>query len=121
MIMEKCELKNEVMPMFSNLLIEFYDENPYEKRETETGLKLTTGTFDNPDTGVRDRKSYDSSVAKVIETGPEVRYIKPGDDIICRLDVLTPVCFKGNYYFTLDERNVKLVLGNNLSERFKKD
>lgn len=120
MIMEKCELKNEVMPLFSTILVEMYEENPYEKLETETGLKITAGQFDNPDTGVRDRKSFNSDVAKVIEVGPDCQYVKPGDDIICRLDVLTPVCFRGNYYFTLDERNVKLILGNNLSERFKK-
>lgn len=35
------ETKKEIYPLYSMVLVELYEENPYEKLETETGLKLT--------------------------------------------------------------------------------
>ena len=68
------ELKKEIMPLYSMVLIELYKENPYEQLETETGLKLTAGAFDNPDTGNRDKKEFNSTAAHIIEVGPDCKY-----------------------------------------------
>lgn len=114
------ELKKEIMPLYSMVLVELYKENPYEQLETETGLKLTAGTFDNPDTGNRDKKEFNSTAAHIIEVGPDCKYAHAGDDCFIDLRTTRPICFRGNYYFITAEQNIVALLGDELSERFKK-
>ena len=114
------ELKKEIMPLYSMVLVELYKENPYEQLETETGLKLTAGAFDNPDTGNRDKKEFNSTAAHIIEVGPDCKYAHAGDDCFIDLRATRPICFRGNYYFITAEQNIVALLGDELSERFKK-
>lgn len=114
------ETKKEIYPLYSMVLVELYEENPYEKLETETGLKLTQGAFDNPDTGNRDKKEFNSIAAHIIEVGPDCKYAHAGDDCFIDFRATRPVCFKGNYYFITAEQNIVALLGDDLSERFKK-
>ena len=44
------------MPLYNTVMVEFYDENPYEVKETEAGLKLTTGLHESPDSGELEKK-----------------------------------------------------------------
>jgi len=114
------ELKKEVMPLYTYVLVELYDENPYEVHETETGLKLTNGEFDSPDSGNREKKELNMHCGKIIEVGPDCKYAKAGDDCYLPLNAVRPVIFKGNVYFICAEQNLTLLLGDNLSERFNK-
>lgn len=114
------ELKKEVMPLYSNVLVELYQDNPYEVKETETGLKLTNGVFDSPDTGNREKKEFMTTAARIIETGPDCKYARPGDDCLMDIRASRPICFKGNYYFIVAEQNVVALLGDDLGERLKK-
>lgn len=114
------ELKKEIMPLYSTILVEIYETNPYESIETETGLKLTHGEFDSPDTGNRERKEFMTSAAKIIATGPDCKYAKVGDDCLIDIRATRPIMFKGGVYFNLAEQNIVALLGDDLSERFKK-
>jgi len=114
------ELKREIAPLYSFVMVELYEENPYEVMESETGLKLTGGQFDNPDTGNRDKKEYHSTAARIIEVGPDCKYAQAGDDCIVDLRSMRPICFKGNYYFITAEQNIVALLGDDLSQRFNK-
>ena len=114
------ELKKEIMPLYTTVLVELYEENPYEVLETETGLKLTSGAFDSPDTGNREKKEFMTTAAHIIEVGPDCKYAHAGDDCLIDLRATRPICFKGSYYFNVAEQNIVALLGDDLSERFKK-
>ena len=86
----------------------------------EGNIKLTAGAFDNPDTGNRDKKEFNSTAAHIIEVGPDCKYAHAGDDCFIDLRATRPICFRGNYYFITAEQNIVALLGDELSERFKK-
>lgn len=109
---------NEVMPMGCNVMVELYAENPYEEKETEDGFKLTNGEFDNPDTGNRDKKDQSVFAARVIEVGPEAKYIKAEDDVIFPLYCAKPLPFQGHIYFIVAEPNILAVMANDISKRY---
>ena len=73
------ELKREIAPLYSFVMVELYEENPYEVMESETGLKLTGGQFDNPDTGNRDKKEYFFDKGINIETFRKYPYKREGN------------------------------------------
>lgn len=114
------ELKTQIAPLYSMVLVELYETNPYEAHETETGLKLTNGQFDNPDTGNRDMKELNMYCGKIIETGPDCKYAKPGDDCFLPLNAVRPVYFKGRIYFIIAEQNLTVLMADDLDTRFKK-
>ncbi|MDO4465417.1 MAG: hypothetical protein Q4C49_00205 [Bacillota bacterium] len=114
------ELKKEIMPLYSTVMIELYEENPYEIHETETGLKLTSGTFDNPDTGNKDMKDRFMVTGSVKAVGPDCKYAHEGDDVMVDVRGLRPIIFMGNYYFQVAEQNIIALLADDLTERFKK-
>lgn len=108
------------MPLYSMVMIEPYIENPYEVKESETGLKLTTDQQENPDTGELDKKNFYIVCGKVMEAGPDCKFVKAGDDVMYDARSVRPIRFMGNVYVTVAEPNIATVIGENLSERFKK-
>lgn len=112
-------MKKEVMPMGCNVMVELYAENPYEEKETEDGLKLTNGEFDNPDTGNRDKKDQSVFAASIIEVGPETKYAKPGDDCLFPLYCAKPLPFNGHLYFIVAEPNILAVMADDINTRLK--
>lgn len=113
--------KKEVKPLYSTVLVELYETNPYEVHESETGLKLSNGSFDSPDTGNRERKEHLSTAARVIEVGPTCKYARPGDDCLIDLRTTRPICFNGHYYFNVAEQNIIALLGDDLTTRFNNE
>lgn len=114
------EQKTQIMPLYSMVMVELYEENPYEKNETETGLKLTSGEFDNPDTGNRDKKVQEVFCGNVLEVGPACKYVKQGDDVLLPINCVRPITFKDKVYFIIAEEHLITVMANDLSERLKK-
>ena len=110
---------NEVMPLYNTVMVEFYDENPYEVKETEAGLKLTTGLHESPDSGELEKKDMWYRVAKVLEVGPECKYVKQGDDVYLDFRGCRHFPFRGNVYWQAFEQNVIVVMADDLTERFK--
>lgn len=115
MIMEK---QKEIMPLYSMVMIEPYDENPYEIKTTESGLKLTNDKFESPDTGNIEKTDFFIGAAKVIEAGPKCLYVKAGDDILYDKRSIRPIRFLGNIYFNLAEQNIVAVIAEGLKDRF---
>ena len=111
---------NEVMPLYSTVMVDFYNDNPYEIKESETGLKLTTGLHESPDSGELERKDVVYRVGNVLESGPECKYVKPGDDVYVDIRGCRPFPFRGGIYWQVDERNIIAVMANDLHERFQK-
>lgn len=111
---------SEVMPLYATLMIDFYNENPYERKESETGLKLTTGLHESSDSGELEKKDTPYRVGSVLEAGPECKYVKQGDDVYVDIRGCRPFPFNGGVFWQVDERNVIAVMNNNLHERFKK-
>ena len=114
------ENAKEIMPLYTRFMCELYDENPYEKHTTESGLKLTTDKFENPDTGDIDMKDYYTATAHIIEVGPDCKYAKGGDDVLIDMRTLKPVRFMGNVYFMGMEENIIALINEGLAERLNK-
>jgi co-chaperonin GroES (HSP10) len=113
-------MKNEIMPLFNNIMILPYEENPYRIKETKEGLTLTDGTFENPDTGELDEKDFYIECGHVIAVGPECKYIHEGDDVFYDCRTIRPVPFLNKGFLHMNEQGVVAVMNNDLEERFKK-
>lgn len=116
MIMEN---EKEIMPVYRNILIDVYDENPYKVNKTKDGLDISD-EFINSDSGQIDKKDFFIECGKVLETGPKCEFVKPDDDIIVDLRCLTPIPFYGKIYWLVDELSVKAVINKDLKTRLKK-
>ena len=109
---------NEIMPLYKTLMVEFYDENPYEVKETETGLKLTTGMHESPDSGELEKKDTWYRVAKVLEVGPggnvdgkEIEMqVKKGDKVIVSKYAGTEVKYEGEEYIIVRQSDVLAIV-----------
>ena len=111
-------MKTEIMPIYNNIMIRPYKENPYADQVTASGLKLGSGEFTNPDSGEDDTLDTFVGCAKIIETGPEVKYLKVGDDVYYDTRTVYPVPFMSLGYRLTTEPQILCVLNENLKERF---
>ena len=109
----------ELKPIYKNIIVDVYDENPYLNKQTEDGLELNSD-FINSDSGQVEAKKLVIECAKVVEVGPDCEFVKPGDDVMINLNSISPIPFMGNCYWLLDEHAVKAVIAEGLTERFKK-
>jgi hypothetical protein len=109
----------EIMPLYNTLMVDFYEDNPYEVKESETGLKLTTGMHESPDSGELEKKDIWYRVANVLEVGPECKYVHAGDDVYLDVRSCRPFPWMGEVRWQAAEQNVIAVMANDLSERFK--
>ena len=109
----------ELKPIYKNIIVDVYDENPYLKKQTQDGLELNSD-FINSDNGQVEEKQLVIECAEVIEVGPDCEFVKAGDDVLVDLRTLSPVPFMGNCYWLLNEQAVKAVIAEGLTERFKK-
>lgn len=108
----------ELKPIYKNIIVEIYDENPYLNKQTKEGLDLNSD-FVNSDSGQVEEKQLVIECAKVIEVAPDCQYIHAGDDVFVNILQLTPVPFMGNCYWLVNEQAVKAVIAEGLTERFK--
>lgn len=114
-------MKTEIMPLYSNVILLPYEQNPYANLLTESGLQLTNGEFDNTDSGEHDRLELYISCAKVVEVGPKGEYVQAGDDVFFDTRSARPVPFMRQGFFITAEQNLICVMNDDLKERFKKD
>lgn len=110
----------EIMPLYSMVMVEIYDENPYERKETETGLRITNDLRENEDTGMIEKSEFYVKTAKVIEAGPDCKYVRAGDDVLIDTRSIRPIRFMDNIFWNIAEPNLVAVINEGLSERFKK-
>jgi len=114
------KLKNlEILPMGNKIILSAYPKNPYRKVMEGNIIVDWDGEFNNPDTGEKDKQEVFVGCAEVIEVGPEVKYLKPGDDIYYDTRTVYPVPFMSLGYKLTQENQVLCVLNEKLKERFK--
>lgn len=118
-ILEKLE-GLEILPNNNRIIILPYPQNPYTQVITKGGILLDTGgRFNNPDTGEVDYQEELVPCGKVIEVGPETKYVKIGDDVYYDSRMTYPLPFMNRGYMITSEPQVIAILGNELKKRFK--
>ena len=115
----------EIMPVFNYMIIRPYDQNPYQKiKVSSTGLIYDLGghkpEFKNRDNGEIEEEENFIMVGKVIEVGPETKYVREGDDVFFTKPSQTPIPFFKMGLVYLSELRVLAVVNEKLRQRFLK-
>lgn len=112
----------EIVPTNSFVLVQPFAENPFEAMKEENGIIIPVydGKFQNPDTGEEDQEYNLSRQAEVIEVGPNVTYIKPGDVIYYNRHCGVPIPFFGQGIEVVNESQIHVVINEGVKARFEK-
>lgn len=100
----------ELNPINTNVIVKFYDENPYRAVEkTASGLIVgleSTKKYKSNETGEMETNDEVVACAKVIAVGPECKQVRVGDDVFVTKIHCTPVPFRKKGYYMRTEQNV---------------
>lgn len=100
----------KIVPCNINVVLEFYDENPYRQIETTSaGVILginSTKKYKSNETGEMEDSEEYIACAKVIATGPDCRYVKEGDDVFAVKHIATPLPYRNRGYYVITEQNI---------------
>lgn len=110
-------MKKEIKPLFDNVLIVPYSENPYANLKTDSGFMLVDGEFESSDSGEKEKLDLFVGCGSVIEVGPSCKYVSVGDDVFFDTRSTRPVPFMRQGFLQTSERNLISVLNDNLNER----
>lgn len=115
--------KLEIKPLHEQLIIKPFEHNPFQKVVVQNGIITDTGGFKikadiNPITGKIEEQEQVILTGCVIEIGPEVKYVQPGDIVYYHRRNRIPIPFFKQGLYNLEERYVLAVVNEGLSERF---
>lgn len=113
----------EIKPSGNNVLVKPYIKNPYEKTEVrESGIVLDndSASFQNPDSGEEEKQSAGIIVGRVIEVGPDCKWIEEGDDVYYYFGSIVPIPFFRQGFQCVAEPRVLMILNTELTTRFEK-
>ena len=113
--------KLEMIPMFNKIVILPYPRNPYRKIVEGSILVDYSGDFLNPDSGEQDKLKELVGCAKVIEVGPECKYLNVGDDVYYDTRTVYPVPFMSLGYVLCSETQILCNMNESLKERYNKN
>ena len=111
----------EILPTNGNILVRMYNKNPWDQiKTTESGLIIPVydGTYISHETGEKEVARMAVAYAEVVAVGPEVKYVRPGDDIIFINGTQRPTPFLGQALWVVSQNNVLVVINEELTERF---
>lgn len=117
----------EFMPNGSRIVVKQYAKNPYNVLKVESGL-ITGGAntiFDslhfNQESGEIQEDDRGIVVGKVIEVGPDCKYVEAGDDIfyIGFSAGVVPFPFFDQGFEIVSEQNIIVIVNEQLKERIK--
>lgn len=108
----------ECIPLGRKVILMPYPTNPYKKIMQGSIIVEYDGDFLNPDSGEKDKLKELVSCAKVIEVGPECKYVKPGDDVFYDSRTCYPLPLFSLGYLLTDETQILSMLNEGLKERF---
>lgn len=108
----------EILPTLNRVILLPYPANPYRKILDGNIIVDYTGDFNNPDSGEKDKLEVLVGCAKIIEVGPETKYIKIGDDVFYDTRTCYPVPFFNQGYLLTSEPQILCILNENLKARF---
>lgn len=120
----KDPTKLEIKPLHEQVIIKPFEHNPFQKIEVTNGIITDTGGFKvnvdvNPVTGKMEEQEQVILTGCVMEVGPEVKYVKPGDVVFYHKRNRIPIPFFKQGFYNLEERYVLAVVNEGLTERFK--
>lgn len=108
--------KTKIIPCNMNVVIEFYDDNPYRTiQTTENGLILgveSTHKYKSNETGEMEDSEEYIACAKVIAIGPDCKNVKVGDDVFAVKHIATPIPYRMLGYSVINEQNIICVIKN---------
>ena len=110
------------MPVGSYIMFKLYTENPYEQIiQTDSGLILPAfdGMEMSRETGQLEKDERAVEIGHVIEVGPDVVNIEPGDDIMLRHGMMLPVPFLRQGFWVTGQNNILVVINKGLTQRFE--
>lgn len=116
----------EIIPMRDYLLVEPFKTNPFQQivKDYKTGIVLDLGGYTpewkSNDTGEIEEAEQWMRVATVIETGPECKFIKPGDAIFYSKPSEVTIPFYKHGFCVVQEARVFAVVNEGLTERKNK-
>lgn len=99
----------EIVPCNTNVILKFYEENPYRKIETsESGLLLGVEAkiHKSNETGEIESNQPCIVCAKVIAVGPDCRNVKVGEDVYVSTFTAAPIPFRNKNYKAVTEQNI---------------
>lgn len=108
----------ELVPNGNKVILQKYPRNPYRKIMEGSIIVDYDGTFKNPDTGEEDKLKELVSCAKVIEVGPECKWLAPGDDVYFDMRTVYPLPFMSMGYLLITEPQVFCIVNEGLKARF---
>lgn len=109
-----------IMPIYSNVILRPYAENPYVEMQTKEGLLLTDDDFDSKDSGEREKLNLIIGCAEVVDVGPDCKYVKAGDDVFYNTATVRPVPFQRQGFLLCGEQNILTIMSDDLDSRFNK-
>lgn len=112
----------EIVPSGPYILVKLYNENPYEQiTQTDSGLILPAfdGKEFSRETGQMEKQEKAIEIAHVIEVGPDVVNIQPGDDLFIRAGMLLPVPFLRQGFWVTGQNNVLVIINKGLTKRME--
>lgn len=112
----------ECKPLFEKIHVVPYATNPFQKMKKEGGLIIDTGGLIPEDfsheTGKMEKEEPYIIVGNVVEVGPEVKYIKPGDTVMYIRPNQIPVPLYSTGIMCISERSIVAVINDGLNKRF---
>lgn len=100
----------ELEPLFTNVILDFYEENPYRAVETtETGIILGiegNKTYKSNETGEMEDSEEYIAYAKVIAVGKDCKYVNVGDDVLTVKHYATPIPYRNKNYRAINEQHI---------------
>ena len=115
----------EIMPINAGVLIQPYNENPFQKVKIDekTGLIIDTGglipKYKNNDNGQWEEAEQFIKVGVVVEAGPMAKWLQAGDTVMWNKVAEVPIPFYSMGLVLVNEQHIMCVINDNLTKRFK--
>ena len=104
------DIKTKIVPCNTNVVLDFYEENPYRAIETtENGLIMgieSTKRYKSNETGEMEDSEEYIACAKVIAVGPDCKNVQAGEDVYAVKHIATPLPYKKLGYRVINEQNI---------------
>lgn len=112
----------EIMPMFSYVLIQPFENNPFQQiKMTDSGLITDLGgmtpEYKSNETGQIEEEQQYIKVGTVIETGHKCEFLKPGDIVFYTIASECVVPFFKQGFVVVNENRITAVVNEKLTER----
>ena len=112
----------ECKPLFTKIHVLPYATNPFQKLTQEGGLIVDLGgaapEYKSNETGEYEEEEAYIIVGNVVEVGPEVKWVKPGDAVMYIRPNQIDVPLYNTGLKCIDERSIIAVINEGLTQRF---